>query len=148
MSLTRWDPNRDLFADFDDVFGRFPLFHSGHLKSFVPAVDMYETDKEIMVETPLANVRPEDVDVSVEKGVLTVKGQTKKEHEVEEKDYYRKETRGGSFYREIALPAAVAEDKVKAEFEDGVLKITCPKAVPAKSKKVNIKVVKKEGKKK
>ena len=91
----------------------------------------------------MAGVDPKDVEVSVEKGVLTVKGQSKKEHEVEEKNYYRKEMRSGSFYREVPLPAPVLEDKVSAEFENGMLKITAPKAQPAPVKKISVKVVKK-----
>jgi len=106
-------------------------------------VDIYETDKAVIVESPLAGMRPEDVKVSVDKGVLTIKGESEKEHEVEEKNYYRKEVRSGSFYRQIALPAPVLDDKVQAEFKDGVLKITCPKAAASKTNKVDVKVVKK-----
>lgn len=148
MSLIRWSPMLDHFSDMDEVFNRLPAaFGGGQLKAFVPAMDMYETDKAVVVETPLAGVRPEDVDVSVQKGVLIVKGESKKEHEVDEKNYYRKEVRSGSFYREVALPTAVLEDKVTAEFEDGLLKITCPKTQPAQVKKVNVKVIKKNEKK-
>ncbi|MFA5062127.1 MAG: Hsp20/alpha crystallin family protein [Patescibacteria group bacterium] len=96
--------------------------------AFVPAMDMYETDKDVVVKLPLAGIKPEDVSISVEKGVLVIKGGSKNEHEVDEKNYYRKEIRSGAFYREVALPTAVLEDKVSAEFQDGVLKITAPKA--------------------
>ena len=68
------------------------------------------------------------------------------EREVEEKNYYCKEVRSGSFYRQVALPAQIREDDVIAEFEDGVLKITCPKAEPTKTKKVSVKVIKKNKK--
>lgn len=134
-----WDP----FAEMDEAINRLPSVSNQSLKAFVPAVDMYETDKAVIMETPLAGMRPEDVSVSVEKGVLTLKGESKKEHEVEEKNYYRKEVRSGSFYRQLALPAPVLEDKVTAEFKDGVLKITCPKAAPNHTKKIDVKVVKK-----
>jgi len=110
----------------------------------VPAMDVYQTDKAVIVEMPLAGIKPENVEVNLEKGVLTVLGKSNKEHEVDEKNYYRKEVRSGSFYRQVALPAPVADDKVKAEFEDGVLKITCPKTEPTKAKKVSVKVVKKD----
>jgi HSP20 family protein len=132
-----WDP----FAELDESM-RLPAVNPS-LKAFVPAVDIYETDKAVIVESPLAGMRPEDVSVSVEKGVLTIKGESEKEHEVEEKNYYRKEVRSGSFYRQIALPAPVLDDKTSAEFKDGILKITCPKATASKTKKVNVKVVKK-----
>lgn len=143
MSLIRWSPMWDPFAEMDESFNRLPSVSNQSLKAFVPAVDIYETDKAVIMETPLAGMRPEDVSVSVEKGVLTLKGESKKEHEVEEKNYYRKEVRSGSFYRELPLPAPVLEDKVTAEFKDGVLKITCPKATPNHTKKIDVKVVKK-----
>ncbi len=149
MSLIRWSPMFDPFSDMDEVFNRLPAMSSmQQMKSFVPAINMYETDAAVMVEIALAGVKPEDVDISVQKGVLVLKGQSKKEHEVEEKNFYRKEVRSGSFYREIALPTHVQEDKVTAEFEDGMLKITCPKAEPVQAKKVSVKVVKKENGKK
>jgi len=141
MSLIRWSPMWDPFAELDESV-RLPAVNPS-LKAFVPAVDIYETDKAVIVESPLAGMRPEDVKVSVDKGVLTIKGESEKEHEVEEKNYYRKEVRSGSFYRQIALPAPVLDDKVQAEFKDGVLKITCPKAAASKTNKVDVKVVKK-----
>ena len=141
MSLIRWSPMWDPFAELDESM-RLPSINPS-LKAFVPAVDIYETDDAVVVEAPLAGMRPEDVQVSVEKGVLTLKGETKKEHEVEEKNYYRKEVRSGTFYREIALPAPVLDDKTAAEFKDGILRITCPKATQSKTNKVDVKIVKK-----
>ena len=112
-------------------------------KGFVPDIDVYEDKENVFVETSLAGVRPEDVGVSVEKNVLTLQGSSKKEHEVEEKNYYRKEMRSGSFFRQIVLPAPVKESEVKAEFEDGVLKVTCPKDTPSETKKIKVEVIKK-----
>lgn len=135
----------NMFDDMDEMFNRFPMMSGGGqaMKSFVPAMDVYETDKAVMVETPLAGIEPKDVEVSVQKGVLTIKGESKKEHEVDEKNYYRKEIRAGSFYREVALPTQVVEDQVTAEFDNGMLKITCPKAPAAVAKKIDVKVAKK-----
>lgn len=110
--------------------------------AFIPPVDVYETKTAVVVETPLAGIDPADVHVHVEKGVLTIEGQSKKEREVEEKNYYRKEVRSGSFYRQVPLPVAVKEEGVQAEFEDGVLRVSCPKAAPSKAKKVSVKVKK------
>lgn len=131
-----WDP----FAEMEEMMRRLSS------RGFVPAMDVYETKDAVMVETPLAGVNAKDVEVSVEKGVLTIQGQSKKEHEVDEKNYYRKEIRSGSFFRQVALPASVKEDNVTAEFENGILKITCPKAAPTQAKKIAVKVVKKEKK--
>jgi len=116
-------------------------------QGFAPAIDVYETKDSVMVETPLAGIDPKDVEVSVQNGVLTIKGESKKETEVDEKNYYRKEVRGGSFYRQVALPAKVRGDKVSAEVENGLLKIRAPKSSEAAGKKVNVKIVKKSDKK-
>lgn len=148
MRLVQWKPGWGMLDDMEDMFSNLPSVASQSMKAFVPAMDVYETDQAVMVETPLAGVKPSDVEVSVAKGVLTIQGQSKKEHEVDEKNYYRKEVRSGSFYRQVVLPTAVIEDKVKAEFEDGLLKITCPKAEPVVAKKITVKVIKKEGSKK
>jgi len=136
----------DPFSEMENTVGNFPaLIHNGDFnqKTFVPAVDIYQTTKDVIFETTLPGVNPEQVVVSVEGGVLTIEGESKREHEIDEKNYYRKEVRSGSFFRQVALPVPVQEDNVIAEFEDGVLKITCPKADENKSKKISVKVVKK-----
>ncbi len=145
MSLIRWSPSWDPFQDMEEVMkSMLPMNSSQSMqKGFVPALDMYETKDAVVVETPLAGVDTKNVQVSVEKGVLTISGESKKEHEVEEKNYYRKETRSGSFYRQVPLPVAVDEEGVQAVFEEGILKITCPKASPAKAKKIDIQIGKK-----
>ena len=142
MSLIRWSPMLDPFAEVDETFNRLPAVSSS-FKAFTPAVDVYETDKDVVVETPLAGFNPEDVKVSVVNGVLTLQGEHKKEHEIEEKNYYRKEVRSGAFYRQIVLPTAVIEEKVEASFDEGILKIICPKTMSAEPKKVEIKITKK-----
>lgn len=145
-SLIRWDP----FAEMDEVFGRLPTLRPmmDMQHGFVPALDVYEDADSVYVKIPLAGVDPHEVQVSVEKGVLTVQGASKKEHEVDEKNYYRKEVRSGSFYRQVALPVPVKEDRVSAEFENGMLRIIAPKAAPSQAKKVNVKVIKKNEEKK
>jgi len=138
----------DPFAEIDEMFTHLPALRSrGALQGssgFIPAVNMYEEGGNIVVETPLAGTKPEDVEVSIEKGVLTIEGKSETEHEIDEKNYYRKEVRTGSFHRKVPLPAAVKEDEVNAEFENGVLRITAPKAEPGKSKKVSVKVKKRK----
>jgi len=147
MSLIRYQP-WDPFQEMEDVFNRFPSLPSltGNKNAFVPAMNMYETKDAVIVEIPLAGVDPKDVEVSVEKGVLVIQGETKKEHEVDDKNYYRKEMRSGSFFRQVALPVSVKEDKVDAQFEDGILKVTCPKSAPVETKKINVRIVKKDKK--
>ncbi len=120
-----------------------PALRASHTNSFVPAVDVYEDKDNIIVEAQLAGINPDDIDVSVENDVLCIKGESEKKTEVDEKNYYRKEIRRGSFYRSIPLPAHVNADKASAEAVDGVLKITIPKAAEAKPKTIKIKKNKK-----
>lgn len=146
MRLVNYQPSWEMLDNMDDTFGNLPAISNRSIKSFSPAIDIYETEKAVVVETPLAGVKVEDVNVSVERGVLTVQGNSQKEHEVDEKNYYRKEVRSGSFFRQVALPTVVAEDKVEAEFENGILKVTCPKTSTKEVKKINVKVIKKNKK--
>lgn len=147
MSLTRYqgfDPSREM----EEMMKNFP---SGGLMpmgqpGFAPALDMYETKDAIIVEAPLPGINPTNVEVSVENGLVTVKGQSTKEHEMDDKNYYRKEVRSGSFFRQIALPVSVKEAEVTAEFEDGVLKVICPKLELGKGNKVEVKIIKKDKK--
>jgi len=144
MRLVPFQPSWGMLDEvMDDMNSNLPAISNNTIKTFIPAMDVYETGKALIVESPLAGVKPENVEVSVQKGVLIVSGQGKKEREIDDKNYYRKEVHSGSFYRQIVLPTNVIEDKVKAEFEDGVLKITCPKAESIKTKKINITVTKK-----
>ncbi len=139
--LTRWNPSWDPFQEMEEMMNRIPGTYNrgGELsKGFVPAMNVYEENGDIIIETPLAGIHPKDVFVTVEKGVLTVQGETKKEHEVDDKNYYRKEIRSGSFFRQVALPSAVSEDGVTAEFENGMLKIRAPKAEPKAGKKIDV----------
>jgi len=144
MPLIRWSPVWEPFEEIDEMFNNLPALSKNNQlsKPFMPATDIYQTDKAVVVETPLAGVRPENLNVSIEKGILTIQGHSQKAREVDEKKYYRKEVRSGSFFRQLVIPTPVLEDKVEAEFVDGVLKITCPKAEKNKAKKVEIKVKK------
>lgn len=134
-----WDP----FSEIEDSISNLPVINNMAKKAFVPAMDVYQTDDAVVVEAPLAGVNSDDVKVGIENGILTISGSSKKEHEVDDKNYYRKEVRSGAFYREIVLPAKVSEDKINAEFDDGMLKITCPKIQDKKSTKTEVKIIKK-----
>lgn len=142
MSLIRWSPYVDMFNDMDDVVSHLPSLSNQHMfKSFMPAVNMYETDAELIVEVQLPGMKAEQVEVTVEQGVLMIKGNSPtKEREIEEKNYHLREVRSGSFSRAITLPTAVEEGMVSASFENGILKITCPKVQPVTPKKIAIKI--------
>ncbi len=139
MSLIKWAPMFPL----DDMEKMFE-----GMQGFAPAVDVYETKTEVIAELSLPHIDPSNVDISIENNVLHIKGSTEKKTEVEDKDYFRREIRTGSFYRTIPLPTAVIGDKASAVHEAGVLKISIPKAVPGEAKKaIKIKVIKPKSKK-
>ena len=143
MSLIKWSPflNDNYFDDMDKMMSEFlPVTRSN--KGFMPAVDMYEDQDNVVVETQLAGIDPDKIDISIENDVLCIKGEGEKKTEVEEKNYYRKEIRRGSFYRSIPLPARVDGDRASAVAEEGILKIYIPKAAEAKPKTIKNKTKK------
>lgn len=110
---------------------------------FTPAVDMYEDKDNIIIETQLGGIDPEKVDIAIENNVLSIKGESEKKSEVDDKNYYRKEIRRGSFYRSIPLPTKVDGENASAVNEDGILKITVPKAPEVKPRTIKIQSKKK-----
>jgi HSP20 family protein len=104
---------------------------------------MTNENAAIILEVPLAGIAPENISVSVCNRTLMLKIENTSEHEIDEKDYYRKEVRSGSFYRELTLPPMIDESKVSAEFENGVLKISAPKNALPEAKSVPVKIIKK-----
>ncbi len=136
--LVRWNPIFDSLDEAEKIFNDFlPALRSDQ-SSFVPAIDMYEDKNNIIVETQLAGIQPENVQISIDNDTLCIKGESEHKSEVDEKNYYRKEIRRGSFYRSVQLPAHVQGDKAKAVAEDGVLKVIIPKAPEAKPKTIKI----------
>jgi len=102
------------------------------------AVDMYETDDEVVVKTAVSGIKSENIDVSITGDVLTIKGETKAEEKVEKANYIRQERRYGAFSRSLTLPSTVVADKATAEFDDGVLILTLPKAEEVKPKTIKV----------
>jgi len=109
----------------------------------MPAVDIYEKNGNVMVEMSVPHIDADKFDISVKGNVLHIKGSTEKKSEVEEKNYFRREIRSGSFYRTIPLPTEVIAEETSAIHEDGVLKISLPKAQKKKVTSVKVKVSKK-----
>ena len=143
-NLIRWEPAREMMTLreamdrlFDDAFTR-PLSMAGNGWA-VPAVDMYQTDNEVVVKAALPGMKAEDVQLNVTGEVLTIKGEIKQKEEVKEKAYHLREQRWGMFERSVILPAEVVADKAKADFENGILTIALPKAEEAKPKSITIK---------
>jgi HSP20 family protein len=107
-------------------------------KSWAPRVDVEETDKEILVKADLPGVDPKAVEISVENGVLTVRGEKKEEKEEKKKNYHRIERFTGSFFRAIPLPPGTDAEKVTATTSNGVVTVTIPKKPEAQPKKVTV----------
>lgn len=145
-NLVRWEPFRDLISLreamdrlFEESFVRPGLGRLVPAGAEALAVDMYETDDTIVVKSAIPGIKPEDLDISITGDTLTIKGETKAEEEVKEENYIRRERRYGSFCRSVAIPMPVMTDKAQAEFEDGVLTLTLPKAEEVKPKAIKVK---------
>ena len=155
MSLVRWNPVRDLSAFPSDVLSMrkeinrlFDNFFQGDLadttsaftSAWVPAVDIAEHEGDFVVRMELPGVKKDDVKITMQEGVLTVKGEKRQEKESKGLDYHRVERSYGSFQRSFTLPTAVKSENIDASFTDGVLQIALPKAEEAKPKQIDVRV--------
>lgn len=145
-NLVRWEPWSDLMSLreamdrlFEESVVRPRAGWLAPLGAESLAVDMYETDEEVVVRTAVPGVKPEDIDVSITGDVLTIKGETRAEEKVEKANYIRQERRYGAFSRSLSLPSIVMADKATADFENGVLTLTLPKAEEVKPKTITVK---------
>ena len=143
MSLIKWTPFFSEFDDMEEAMNSMLPTVRGKQLGFTPAIDMYEDRDNIIVETQLGGINPENVDISIENNILCLKGESEKKSEIDDKNYYRKEIRRGSFYRSISLPTKVDGESAKAINEDGILRITIPKAAEIKPKTIKIETAKK-----
>jgi HSP20 family protein len=143
-TLVRWEPFRE-FAALQNEMSR--LVNSwaggegndnGGSRSWVPSVDVWETDEDVVYAFDLPGIPEDKISVEVEDGALTVTGERERSHEVEGDRFYRYERRFGSFARTIGLPQGVAEDAIKADYRDGVLEIRVPKPEQPKPRRIQI----------
>ena len=146
-ALMRWDPFRELEEmsnRLNRMFARPAARVNGKeqiiVADWTPSVDITETDSEYQIKAEIPDVRKEDVKVTLEDGVLTIQGERKQEREEKGRKYHRVERSYGSFVRSFSLPDVIEEEKVKAEFKDGVLNLYLPKSEKAKPKAIEVKV--------
>lgn len=141
-NLTRWEPLREMMTlreAMDQLFNdAFTSPRGAHGVSIIPAIDLYQTADEVVVKANLPGMKADDVKISVTSDVLTLRGEFKQEVEQKESTYHILERRSGAFERSIMLPADVQSDKAKADFAEGVLTITLPKAEAVKTKTITI----------
>ena len=145
MQLTKWDP----FREMEDVFDRYsraigwPRRGTQEVMAtggWAPRVDIAETDNEFTIKAEIPEVNKEDVKVTVDSGVLTIRGERKQEKEEKGKKFHRVERYYGSFTRSFTLPDNVDESKIEASFKDGMLNLQIPKTEAAKPKAIEVKV--------
>jgi HSP20 family protein len=128
--------------EMEDVFGRFfPAVRTwaGMERAWTPAVDMREEKDEIVVKADLPGLDDKDIQVTVQDGTLTIRGERKEEKEEKGEEYYYAERAYGAFVRSLPLPAGVEADKVKATFKKGVLEVHLPKAREARGHTIEVK---------
>ena len=130
--LVPWRPFRDLERFFEEDWE--PVLKEAP-RAFQPAMDIYESNGNLIAELELAGIDPKKVEVSVQDNILRVEGKQEEKKEEKRKGYYCKEIRKGVFKRVAALPVEVEARKAKAEFKDGILKVIIPKVKPKKAKK-------------
>jgi HSP20 family protein len=144
-TLNRWEPFRGaatLQEQVNRLFGNV-LEHSGeesNLTSWAPAVDIYETEHELVVKADLPEVDPKELDIRVENNLLTIRGERKFEKKVTEENYLRVERAYGSFSRSFSLANTVNSEAIKADYQNGVLTLTIPKREEAKPKQIKVNV--------
>lgn len=136
--LTRYDPFQDLFRIQDNLLGRAAA-KSAADNGFIPAVDIYEDEEGLAFEAELPGLRASDVEIELEKDVLTVRGERKLEHRPGDPGAWRVERRHGRFERAFRLPDAVDPESVKADMADGVLTVRFAKKPEVRPRKIEVK---------
>jgi HSP20 family protein len=144
MAITRWDPFREVATLQNRVNSLFRDFNEGEsamtTASFIPAVDIYEDEKKVVLKLEVPGIEEKDLDVSVENHTLTVKGERKLENEEKQENFHRIERRYGSFYRAFTLPNTVDTENVAASYNAGVLKLELKKKPEAQPKQIKVNI--------
>ena len=145
MAVVRWDPFRDLsmIQDrmnrlFEDAGRGWRTDEPTATTTWSPAVDIFETEGEIVVKAELPGMERKDITLNLEKNVLALKGERRFEKETKDDNYHRIERSYGTFSRAFSIPATVDEEKIRADYKDGVLKIVLPNKEQSKPKQIRI----------
>ena len=147
MSIMRWDPfgdggtlRRGMDRLFDDFFSTRRPWRDLAEMAWEPAVEMYETEKDVVVKAEMPNIDPKNVDITVTNDSITLKGETKHEEEHRDRNYYRRELRYGAFSRTLPLGTEVTAAEAKATYKDGVLEVKIPKSERVKPTSVKVQI--------
>ena len=143
-SISRFEPFRtnslqnQISRLFNEAFERSS--DESSITAWAPAVDIFETEHELVVKADLPDIKPEEIDVRVENNILTIRGERKFEKKVDQSNYLRVERTFGSFSRSFSLANTVNSEAIKAEYKNGVLTLTVPKREEAKPKQIKVNV--------
>ena len=145
MAINRWDPFRDVVALQNRMNSLFRDFNENAenpltTASFVPAVDIYEDEKKVVLKLEVPGLEEKDLDVRVENNTLTVKGERKFDKEEKEENFHRIERRYGSFFRAFTLPTTVDTENIDAKYNAGVLRLELKKKPEAQPKQIKVNV--------
>jgi HSP20 family protein len=144
MAIVRWNPTRDMMrlrSEFDRLFDEtfdLPAWRWSQPAAQL-AIDVAEDDDAYIVKASIPGIDADDLDVSINNNVLSIKGEIKEEKDVDEEKYHLRERRWGSFARSVTLPSSVDVDGVEATYEDGVLTLNVPKTEASMTKRIPIK---------
>ena len=145
--LATWTPLDKLASLRDEMnrlvdwsFRGFNTPEEGLFSGWSPSLDIYQDKDNIYVKYELPGMKREDIDITLHEGMLTISGERKRESEFKEGETFRSERFFGKFHRSITLPTQVADGKVKASYQDGILSVILPKAEEVKAKHINVEV--------
>jgi HSP20 family protein len=145
-TLTRWDPFRELTSFRDQVNRLFEdtVFRGQNagtaLTAWAPAVDIYETESELVLKADVPDIEEKDLDIRIENNTLTLRGERKLEQSVSEDNFLRVERSYGAFSRSFSLPNTVNAEAIQAEYRNGVLTVRMPKREESKPRQVKVSV--------
>jgi HSP20 family protein len=144
-NLTRWDPFNEMLSlrEAMNQLLEESFVAPGNTRQgqgFVPALDLSETEEGYTVEVAVPGLNPEDLQITVENNVLTIKGEVRHQSDQKKRNFHRVERRFGSFQRTIALPSTVKADAINASLAGGILKLDIPKAEEVKPRRITVNV--------
>jgi HSP20 family protein len=141
MAIVRWNPARELAGmEIDRLNRMFADFYGGAFgQGWVPAADVYETDQhEVVLKIELPEMKREDISITFENGVLTIKGERRFDETVQREHYHRVERHHGTFSRSFTLPNTVDAGRINASYKDGLLTVRLPQREEAKPKQITV----------
>lgn len=146
MALARWNPYRDMMTVrdemnrvFNEFFGRGANDENAwYAGAWSPPVDIYETDQALVLKAELPGFSKDDISIELKENTLFIRGERKRQDEVQESNYHRTERVYGAFQRSFLLPTTVEQDKVQASYKDGILELQLPKVPAAQPKRIAV----------